>query len=106
MLLYESRTCTSYIPIRKTPLLPRSWLSPLGGVGARHSMCSWQSPNPSRVSIMPAPGTTSIAPSTILHFAGPCVLSDDRHLASDFPSNSTIASDGGGAGTKAPGLTI
>src|SRR5215831_18251040 len=53
----------------------------------------------------PVPAATSIAPSTIFHFAGPCVLSDDRHLASDFPSNRTMASDGGGADSKAPGFT-
>src|SRR5215467_7946308 len=53
----------------------------------------------------PVPGATSMAPSTIFHFAGPCVVSDDRHLASDFPSKRTIASEGGGACSKAPGFT-
>src|SRR5437762_3125250 len=38
--LYESSTCTSYVPMRITPLFPRSCPSPLGGVGARHSTCS------------------------------------------------------------------
>src|SRR6185312_1560885 len=98
-LWYESSTCTSYRPIRNTPLLPRSWLSPFGGVGSRNSMCSCTSPKACFVAMAPVPATTSMAPSTIFQRAGFVALSADVHCASDVaprPSNNTMASDGGG----------
>ena len=51
-------TCNSYGP-KNTPLLPRAWLSPWGGVGADHSMCSWQSPKCCFDSICPPPMTAT-----------------------------------------------
>ena len=91
--------------MKKTPLLPRSCPSPLGGVGARHSRWSWMSPNDCRVMIDPVPGATSIAPSTIVHGAGLSVVSASRQASRDAPPNSTIASDGAPALAIAPGVT-
>src|SRR6185503_9426692 len=51
-------------------------------------------------------GATSIAPSTSVHRAGLLALSADVQPASDLPSNSTTASDGGGPeGRQGPGST-
>ena len=46
---YESRICSSYRPMKNTPLLPRSCPLPTTFSGVAHSMCNWQSPNPSFV---------------------------------------------------------
>src|SRR5512143_3075881 len=92
--------------MRNTPLLPRSWLSPLGGVGARHSMWSCTSPNACLVAIEPVPATTSMCPSATSQRAGRFALSADRQAWSDLPSNNTIASEGGGAeALNGPGST-
>src|SRR5207249_7495165 len=64
--------------------------------GVAHSMWSWMSPRTRRVMIGPAPATTSAYPSRTSHFAG--VPSCDCHCERSLPSNSTMASDGGGTG--------
>src|SRR5436305_1138338 len=94
--------------MRKMPLLPRPWLSPLTSLGAAHSMCNWQSPNLSLVRISPVAGATCITPSLISHLAGLPSFADSHFDKSD-PSNSTTASDGGWPGCSGelnvPGVT-
>src|SRR5689334_1968483 len=67
-------------------------------------MCSCTLPNPRFVITDPVPGATSTYPLRTTHFAGE--LSCDCHCARSLPSNSTIASDGGGTGGRSgPGST-
>src|SRR4051794_19125910 len=90
-----------------TPLLPRPWLVPLGGVGAAHSTWSWQSPYGSFVTMSPDLPTTTSSPFSTFHPASsplvPC------HFDRSFPSNSTTASEGGRPGCcgvlSVPGVT-
>src|SRR5881396_1227142 len=67
-------------------------------------MWSWTSPKTRRVIIGPVPAATSTYPSRTTHFAGES--SCDRHCERSLPSNSTMASDGGGSGGRSgPGST-
>src|SRR5262245_54258499 len=83
--------------MRNTPLLPRPWLVPLGGVGADHSMCNWQSPNVCFV--LMSESFTVATPSFTTH------LSPFSQAERSLPSNRMIASDGGSASVL-PGLMI
>src|SRR4051794_17922515 len=72
-----------------TPLLPRPWLCPFGGVGADHSMCNWQSPKLSFVLMSPWP--TVATPFLTFQF------SPFSHFDRSLPSKRTVASEGGSA---------
>src|SRR6266550_208454 len=63
-------------------------------------MWSWTSPKTRRVMIGPVPAATSANPSRTSHFAG--VPSCDCHCRRSLPSNSTMASAGGGGPSNAP----
>src|SRR3989442_12865255 len=67
-------------------------------------MRSWMSLNPEAVKIGTVPGATSTYPSRTTFLGG--APSWTRHCDRSFPSNSTMASDGGGTGGRSgPGST-
>ena len=76
----------------------------LPGIGVLNSMCNWQSPKYSFVRIEPEPGTTTIVPSFIAHFADPPSFPAASHFVRSFPSNRMIASEG--ALVPTPGVTF
>src|SRR5436190_23656883 len=94
--MYESNTCSSYLPCNRIPLLPRPCPSPSTFSGVAHSTCNWQSPNSCFVEMLPVPLTVA-TPSFTSHLAGPFL--SPFHCNKSFASNSTIASEGGGPGS-------
>src|SRR5215468_5295149 len=78
--------------------------------GTRNSTCSLNGPsNFSRVMMLPALGTTSIAPPSASFHAGGLLPSALTHLSRLLPSNRTTAPAGGGsplASTLSSGLRI